>query len=984
MNVRRIFSYVVMATLLAGCGGGGTPPADDRSGGLPGARTGGVEGRVSLAVLSRGIIQEREPNDSFGQGTFLGTFNAPERAILLGNVTAVGGADPFDGFHIELPNPTHVQASFHGPLPAVNEFQVGVYDPVAMQFVHTFEVDESPELISFFAHGSFDLVVLANTGGGDYELRLQFNAANNPISEVEPNDLPEEAQYLGALRPGEQVAVRGTGSETTDTRDNMLFAFPQACRLRLSAVYDAFDDVDILLLDASLDISAPTPLASFDGAPASPQEGAFDVPAGTLLTVQIRMATGDGPWTLTLTGEDPPSPAPSPAMRAFAPLANERACLCLPDDAPVYGLPSARFVAGGAICKLRCGDEAGGHAMLAENDCRVTAEAPDSVCCLAFDVPEAMGEEHCARCTLARIREIRRCDRAVYVEPNFIRTVMVEPDDTYYDLQTWHYEMINLPEAWDIETGSSGVIVAVLDTGERFHPDLSSRQTSGYDFISNPSSARDGNGYDSNPRDEGDLWFGNGSTWHGTHVAGTIGALSNNGTGVSGVTWATELMTIRVLGRFGGTDFDIAQGLLYAAGRPNASGQVPLARAHVANMSLGGPGFNQTLGDACAVARAAGVVVIAAAGNEGSSSPSYPAAYPGVVSVSAVGSNRGITSYSNFGATIDIAAPGGSMGLDLTADGYPDGVLSTLIDDTAGLQPIYQFSEGTSMACPHVAGVAALLLSADPTLSPADVEMHLFDSAQDLGAPGRDDLYGHGLVDAFAALRELGGGAAPGGPVLQASPDVLNFGLTTAALDVTIANVGGDGSFLDVTGTSATTDGVIDWITNVTLIGDPTPSQSSRLVRIFVSRAGLPEGAHRGSVEIQSNGGTQTIDVVVQAPSPLPPPPPDIDVYVVAVRVDEDEPERFVVVNPSQTLSYEFGTLPVGDYAFIASTDLDEDGVLCEDGEYCGAWPVFGDPFVLTVFEGLTWTNVNFGLTRVSDIGTLQRGRPIRLPAHDR
>src|SRR5262249_6884057 len=159
----------------------------------------------------------------------------------------------------------------------------------------------------------------------------------------------------------------------------------------------------------------------------------------------------------------------------------------------------------------------------------------------------------------------------------------------------------------------------VIDTGETAHPDLIARQIPGFDFISDPANAGDGDGRDPDPTDVGD---GNGvepSSFHGTHVAGTIGAETNNGSGVSGVTWAGRIMHLRVLGRQGGNDFDIANAILYAARLANASGTLPPERANVINMSLGGPGGSSTVRNAITAARGQGVVIFAAAGNENSS-----------------------------------------------------------------------------------------------------------------------------------------------------------------------------------------------------------------------------------------------------------------------------------------------------------------------------------------------------------------------------
>ena len=221
--------------------------------------------------------------------------------------------------------------------------------------------------------------------------------------------------------------------------------------------------------------------------------------------------------------------------------------------------------------------------------------------------------------TIAAIKELRRRSDVEYAEPNYIRRTCAVPDDEFYPYQ-WHYPLISLPEAWEVTTGDPDVIVAVIDTGVVLdHPDLQGQLVDGYDFISDPQISRDGDGIDPDPDDPGDLGIqGTTSTFHGTHVAGTVAARSDNGTGVAGVAWNVSIMPIRVLGLGGGTDFDITQGILYAAGLSNSSGTVPAQKADVINMSLGGQGLSSAEQDAILAAREAGVIVIAAAGNESS------------------------------------------------------------------------------------------------------------------------------------------------------------------------------------------------------------------------------------------------------------------------------------------------------------------------------------------------------------------------------
>jgi subtilisin family serine protease len=349
-------------------------------------------------------------------------------------------------------------------------------------------------------------------------------------------------------------------------------------------------------------------------------------------------------------------------------------------------------------------------------------------------------------------------------------------NDPLAPYQAWNQGMIDLPEAWSVTTGSASVLVAVIDDGIRFdHPGIAANLTSdGYDFVSSPvplplcgggtiDLSGDGDGYDPDPTSPDSYDFdpnlqcvfgpqalGN----HGLYVAGIIGAVGNDGVGTAGINWAVSIRPVRALGVSGqGTEYDVAQGILYAAGLPADDGagdvvQAP-SGAKIINMSLGGTGVGTVLEDAVIAASNAGALIIASAGNNASSEPLYPAAYPQVVSVSAVGPDRELASYASFGPTIDIAAPGGDV-----ADGdLSFAVLSTLWDFSAE-EPAYGFGEGTSAATPHVAGVAGLLLAQNPGLTASQLRSRLTSFAVDAGSPGDDKLYGAGIVNARNSLAE--------------------------------------------------------------------------------------------------------------------------------------------------------------------------------------------------------------------------------------
>src|SRR3989454_2136668 len=354
-------------------------------------------------------------------------------------------------------------------------------------------------------------------------------------------------------------------------------------------------------------------------------------------------------------------------------------------------------------------------------------------------------------------------------------------NDPFSPVQAWHYGMIDAPRAWDLTTGSASDTVAVVDDGIRFdHPDIAANLTSdGYDFVSVGSpypvcaggtadNTGDGDGYDPDPTDpvSYDYDFTNGCITgpsalgnRGLHGAGTIGAVGNNGVGGTGVNWTVRIRPVRVLDVIGsGKYYDVEEGILYAAGLPadnGAGGTVqPTTGARVINLSLGGPSPDPALQDVLIAATNAGALVVAAAGNDASSSLSYPAAYAQALSVSAVGPDGRLASYSSYGPTVDIAAPGGDFA-DSSAGsfGASYGVLSTVWDFQLN-QPRYAFYEGTSMATPHVTGVAALVLAREPGLSVAALRARLTNFAVDVGSDGPDILYGAGIVHARNSLTQ--------------------------------------------------------------------------------------------------------------------------------------------------------------------------------------------------------------------------------------
>lgn len=364
---------------------------------------------------------------------------------------------------------------------------------------------------------------------------------------------------------------------------------------------------------------------------------------------------------------------------------------------------------------------------------------------------------------LAALAETLRNDPSVlYAEPNAMMVPFLIPNDSRYPEQ-WHYNestgSINAEPAWDRATGN-GVVVAVIDTGIVPHGDLNANVLPGYDFVSDAAAARDGDGRDSNPRDEGD-WYAAGecgrttagsSSWHGTHVAGTVAAVTNNLLGVAGVAFRAKILPVRALAKCGGTLADIADAIIWSAGGSVPGVPANPNRAKVINMSLGGSGAcGSTYQAAINSARTLGAAVVVAAGNSNiDAANARPANCSGVITVAATTRSGGKASFSNFGAVVDLAAPGASILSTLNAGTTVPGAES------------YAFYSGTSMATPHVAGIAAMLFEAKPTATPDEVETALRTSARVF--PMACAGCGTGIADANAAITAINATTPPPPP----------------------------------------------------------------------------------------------------------------------------------------------------------------------------------------------------------------------------
>jgi len=381
------------------------------------------------------------------------------------------------------------------------------------------------------------------------------------------------------------------------------------------------------------------------------------------------------------------------------------------------------------------------------------------------------------------VEKYKRNPNVEYAEPDYIARASMVPNDYFYDVQ-WNFDNdgyggINMEEAWEISSGA-GVIVAVLDTGVAYEdytedgivyaqaPDLAGTTfVSGYDFVNNDEHPND---------DEG----------HGTHVTGTIAQTTNNNIGVAGIAYNAYIMPVKVLDSSGSGYYSwIAEGIRYATDNG----------AEVISMSLGGPRPSRTLQNALSYAYSNGVTIVCSSGNDESDNKiSYPAAYDAYcIAVGATRYDEEVTYYSNGGSSLDLTAPGGQIYiegtyemLDQNGDGYWDGILQQTHDGIDYTKFGYYFYMGTSMAAPHVSGVAALLISEGVANTPDEVREALESTAEDKGPTGWDSDYGWGIVDASAALQWT---ATPNNPpvageqVLTTDEDT-NLAITLTATDI--------------------------------------------------------------------------------------------------------------------------------------------------------------------------------------------------------
>jgi serine protease len=661
------------------------------------------------------------------------------------------------------------------------------------------------------------------------------------------------------------------------------------------------------------------------------------------------MRSGHGAWVARFVATEPAvATLPKPAERAVS---ASRAPVALGPCAPGHVLVRLAPGADPAVVAARLGYRLG--APTGTGSWRFAYEAATTPAGAAAKAGDAS-------------KRLRADPDVLWSEPDWVVRPLALPDDPELSRQ-WHLRATGATVAWATSRGDPDVVVAVVDTGIVPHPDLEGRVVpGGVDFVSEPTVAGDGDGIDLDPTDVGDQDDSSGfSSWHGTFVSALVCAGADDGVGGAGVAPDCRVLPLRALGIGGGYVSDVAAAVLWAAGITSVGPYRLEAPVSVINLSLGVGVYSAELDDACTRASNVGCFLVGAAGNDGDA-VQYPAALDEVVAVGAVDQGTVRAYYSSMGPELDLVAPGGNSREDQNGDGWPDGVLSATLDETVHPRvPSHRFRDGTSAAEPQVAGAAALLWSIDPTLTPVEVRTLLVQSALDRGVPGRDDAYGHGLLQVHEAVRRLlaqnGSPISldPGLHLLQGS--VKLHGLESSR-DVLVSNAGG--GLLTLVSAQPITDDGGGWL-NATFVPHDSPTSSDTFaVRVLVDRSQLPSGPERWSGTLRLSNltapiGTIRVVVYVQARQRA-----GSNFTVLPEEVASGIVSRRGVA--AATASYRYWIRDVGSGGFHvrAGEDLDGDGLICENAEACG-WhggPTEADATLVVVAGEVPATGVDVAL----------------------
>lgn len=747
------------------------------------------------------------------------------------------------------------------------------------------------------------------------------------IAEREPNDTQAQAYRLPPAHARNVLEVAGNLAATAgyagngDLVDVLRYRVLADSTLTVGLTYRPVDPVgggqNQLRLEAR-DASGGL-LDAAEGA--SPLGLSLAVAAGEPVWIHLLLLAGHTPWILTVTAADAAAPAPK-----RAPAAPQLAVVPSGDDPPLRACCEEHV-----LVRLRPGVNAAawaasrGHVLgppTALGTCRVRLAASGA----GARKPQAASKAFLADPDVA------------WSEPDW----MVQPLGTSNDpelARQWNLQAVAATAAWDVTRGDSAVAVGVIDSGLIAHPDLEGQTVAGYDFISDPAIAADGDGRDVDATDVGDRGgAGDLSTWHGSHVAAIIVGRGDDGVGVSGVAPGCRVMALRALGRGGGLVSDVADAVLFAAGQfTTAEGRRLTTALRVVNLSLGTAANSRELEDACNIAAAQGTLLVAATGNDGDQ-VLYPAAYASVLAVAAVNGLLQGTPYSNSGDEVALSAPGGSALTDLQGDGWPDAVLSAVRDGTLLAAPEgWGYLTGTSQAAPHVAAVAALMVSLDPTQTRVELRERLEQTALDRGALGNDQVHGRGLVQAAAALQLVK--AYMGDPVT--TPPRLHLPVQSVRLvglesqvRVPLVNTG-SGTLVIASAQSITDDGGA-WLGATLIRSYGGANISADELEVQVDRSQLPAtpGWTSGTLRVYGPGGGLGLLRVMVAVGLRP--RAGTPFRVVAIDAANGGVRSDGNAHPQNDYRYVLGGLPVATYRIKGGDDLDADGFFCEPFDLCG------------------------------------------------
>ena len=719
-------------------------------------------------------------------------------------------------------------------------------------------------------------------------------------------------------------------------------------------------------------------------------------------TVEVRAVAGTSVYTLSISSELASATVfPAPAIARVSPTfvsveaTPERASESLAEAQSV--LAAASFEAGSS---LERGDMIRFEpASMAEQvGARRSAD-------IASDDPKTpfLAERLEA---LTRVKEMNRAEGAdvyrVMAEPRLHQSSDPFPDP----FTQWNLPSIGWDEARTLiaDAEAAGAIfpyeplIAVIDSGfQTDHPEIVNSIIDQREFV--PAFV-DGDGYDAEAEEEavpGDPgFFGDCHSFHGTHVASTATAPQNS-EGIVGVTPEFQFIGVKI--GYSVDPFcdvlpgDLPNAILYAAGLPNDSGALPPRAADVINMSLGSDSPDAAVEDAVNQARAAGVLIVASAGNAGGTPfgtlPSYPAAHPGVIAVGATDFARRPTFYTQAYSQVDIAAPGGDTTVDLNADGAADGVVAAVgIDEGTSFSNGYSGYQGTSMAAPHVAAAIALMRHIAPAMTPDqfDALLALGDLTVDIEATGHDNETGYGLLSLPKMVEAAfqiasGGGPAPTGAYLLATPNRLDFGATLGAIELTAEQVGlGNLSVERLYVLGADLPGGGSWLT-VEAFGVAGSGFGDYTFR--VNRSALADGAYVAEVRFElSTGATIVVPVTLVVDTASGGPGESAPVYFRLERRELNGSYTEVaqydgLAGVGDTITT--ADLPVGVYRFVFGTDMDNDGSVCDVGELCGTYPAapvnFNGDFELTgTLSGVSFAVADYAGSSLSSASAVETG----------